>query len=56
MQLTSKQGRNRRTHTKQTNSNEETIIVNIKCKQHVVLIITNVMEHANKYIKKKHFL
>jgi hypothetical protein len=25
---------------------------NTKCKQHVVLLITNVMEHANKYIKK----
>ena len=51
MQLISKEGRNRSTHTKQTNSNEERIIVSIKCKQHVVLLITNVMEHANKLKK-----
>jgi len=33
--------------------NEGTIIVNTDCKKHVVLLTNNVMEHANKYIKKK---
>jgi len=33
--------------------NEGTIIVNTNCKKHVVLLTNNVMERANKYIKKK---